>query len=139
MFASNKLLLYFCRVKQNAGDVRIKVFFIMEKLIKAIQAIAKENPDGFTVDLTTLKKITGGISVAYLETQDSFDDEGLERVLKHALSHEKKVGGWLDDESNRFYYDSIRIFTDPDEAKKFGRENKQIAIFDLTNLRLIKL
>lgn len=56
----------------------------MEQLFKAIQAIAEANPDGFTVDLTTLKKVTKGISVAYLETQDSFGEEGLKRVLNHA-------------------------------------------------------
>lgn len=111
----------------------------MEQLFKAIKRIAEENPYGFTVDLTTLKKVTGGISVAYLETQNSFEDEGLKRVLEHALDHEKKVGGWLDEESGLYYYDSIRIFTDLEEAKRFGRENNQIAIFDLKNLRLIYL
>jgi hypothetical protein len=30
----------------------------MEQLFEAIEMIAKANPDGFTVDLTTLKKIT---------------------------------------------------------------------------------
>ena len=65
----------------------------MEQLFKAIFEIAKQNPDGFTVDLTTLKKVTKGISVAYLETQDSFGEDGLKRVLNHALEHEKKVGG----------------------------------------------
>jgi fructokinase len=112
----------------------------MEHLFEAIKKIAEENSDtGFTVDLTTLKKVTGGISVAYLETQNSFGDEGLKRVLKHALEHEKKIGGWLDDDDGSFYFDSVRIFTDLEDAKRFGRENKQIAIFDLTNLRLIKL
>lgn len=115
------------------------VLFIMEHLISAILEIAKANPEGFTVDLTTLKKVTKDISVAYIETQDSFGEEGLRRVLNHALSHEKKVGGWLNEENNEFYFDSIRIFTDLEEAKRFGRENKQIAIFDLTHLRLIKL
>ena len=56
----------------------------MEQLFDAILEIAGKNPDGFTVDLTTLKKVTKGISVAYLETQDSFGEEGLKRVLKHA-------------------------------------------------------
>ena len=65
----------------------------MEQLFKAIQAIAEANPDGFTVDLTTLKKVTKGISVAYLETQDSFGEEGLKRVLNHSEMHEKKVDG----------------------------------------------
>ena len=63
----------------------------MEQLFEAILKIADANPDGFTVDLTTLKKVTKGISVAYLETQDSFGEEGLKRVLNHALMHEKKT------------------------------------------------
>ena len=111
----------------------------MEHLVTAILEIARKNPDGFTVDLTTLKKVTKGISVAYIETQDSFGEQGLRRVLNHALEHEKKVGGWLNEEDGSFYFDSISIFTDIEEAKQFGRENKQIAIFDLTHLRLIKL
>ena len=101
--------------------------------------MAEENPSGFTVDLTTLKKVTGGTSVAYLETQNSFDDNGLKRVLKHALDNEKKVGGWFNDDDNHFYYDSIRVFSDLNEAIQFGKENQQIAIFDLKNERLIKL
>ena len=52
----------------------------MEQLFEAILKIADANPDGFTVDLTTLKKVTKGISVAYLETQDSFGEEGLKSV-----------------------------------------------------------
>ena len=111
----------------------------MVNFIDAIQKIAEQNPEGFTVDLTTLKRITKGISVAYIETQDSFGIEGLERVINHALAHDRKVGGWMNEDDGQYYYDSIRIFTDLEEAKRFGWENKQIAIFDLTNLRLIKL
>ena len=111
----------------------------MTSLLEAIEEIAKQNPGGFTVDLTTLKKVTKGISVAYLETQDSFGEDGLKRVLNHALMHEKKVGGWLNEENQQFYFDSIRIFTNLEEAKQFGRENQQIAIFDITHMRLIKL
>lgn len=111
----------------------------MEQLFDAILEIANANPDGFTVDLTTLKKVTKGISVAYHETQDSFGKEGLKRVLNHALMHGKKVGGWLNEENGMFYFDSIRIFTNLEEAKRFGRENQQIAIFDISQMRLIKL
>lgn len=111
----------------------------MKVMKESIKEMANQNPLGFTVDLTTLKKVTGGISVAYLETQNSFGDEGLEKVLQHAITHDKKVGGWLDEDSGYFYFDSVRIFTNPEAAIQFGRENKQIAIFDITNLRLIKL
>jgi hypothetical protein len=53
--------------------------------------------------------------------------------------HEKKVGGWFNEENRMFYFDSIRIFTNLEEAKLFGRENNQIAIFDISQMRLIKL
>lgn len=111
----------------------------MKNLIEAITKIAKENPDGFTVELTTLKKVTKGISVAYLATQDSFGTEGLKKVLKHAENHGKVVGGWLNEENGKYYFDSVKIFEDQNQAVKFGKENEQIAIFDITNLRLIKL
>lgn len=111
----------------------------MEQLFEAIRKIAEANPEGFTVDLTTLKRVTKGVSVAYIDTQDSFGEEGLKRVLNHALMHEKRVGGWLNEENQEFYFDSVRIFTNLEEAKQFGRENKQIAIFDISQMRLIKL
>jgi fructokinase len=111
----------------------------MEHFTEAIKKMAEENPLGFTVSLPTLKRLTGGISVAYLETQNSFGDEGLKRVLKHALDNEKTVGGWKNFEDEQFYYDSVRIFTDLEQAKRFAIENRQLAIFDLTNLKLIWL
>jgi len=67
----------------------------MENLFNAINEIEKKNPYGFTVDLTTLKKVTSGISVAYFDTQNSFGNEGLKKVIQHALENDKKVGGWL--------------------------------------------
>lgn len=111
----------------------------MKSLKMAIKAIAKKNPMGFTVELQTLNEVKQGISVAYLETQDSFDDDGLERVIDHALTHSNTVGGWLNEENGKYYYDSCRIFTDLEEAKEFGRQNEQIAIFDIDNLEVIKL
>ena len=111
----------------------------MTSLFEAIKLMAEQNPEGFTVDLTTLKKVTKGISVAYLETQNSFGDKGLERVLEHAEKHEKTVGGWLNEDDGYFYYDSVKIYFDREEAIRAGRENKQIAIFDIGNLELIKL
>lgn len=111
----------------------------MKNQKEAIKEIAKKNPDGFTVELTTLTKVTSGISAAYLETQDCFDDQGLIKVIEHAKKHDNVVGGWLNEDNEKFYYDSIKIFDNLQQAIEFGKENQQIAIFDITNLRLIKL
>ena len=99
------------------------------------------NPMGFTLNIETMKPIKYGISVAYLETQNSFGKENLKRVINHALKHSKTVGGWLDTESNQFYFDSVKVFknSEIEKAIEFAKENKQLAIFDLTNLREIRI
>ena len=111
----------------------------MKCLIEAITTIANQNPDGFTIELPTLLKVEKGFSVASKETQNCFGIEGLEKVIKHAEKHGNVVGGWYNEDNNLFYFDSIKIVEDEKEAIRLGIENEQIAIFDLTNLRLIKL
>lgn len=111
----------------------------MKTTLQTIKEIANKNPDGFTVNLETFKPVTRGISVAYLETQDCFGDCGLAKVIEHAQKNGGTVGGWKNEDNGKFYYGSVRIFDDLDEAIKFGKENEQIAIFDISNLRLIKL
>lgn len=80
-----------------------------------------------------------GISAAYAETQNCFGAEGLKKVIKHAKEHNGTVGGWFNEEDGQFYFDSVKIFTDRDEAIEFGKRNEQIAIFDIGELELIKL
>lgn len=111
----------------------MKVFEILK--------VAEANKEGFTVEVETLKHVTAGIVVAYLETQNSFDSEGLKRCLEHATKHEGYIGGWLDEESGKYYFDSVRVFPNDQltEATEFGRANKQISIFDLTNIKEIRL
>ncbi|HML64660.1 MAG TPA: hypothetical protein PKC55_07515 [Dysgonomonas sp.] len=111
----------------------------MKHLINAIEKIAKENPDGFTVTVPNLENVTSGYIAAYLETQNSFNREGLEKVINHSLENGQTVGGWLDTESNLFYYDSCKVFETKSEAVEFGKQNQQIAIFDLNNLKEIRL
>jgi hypothetical protein len=129
--------VYLCNVINAREGLKSKRS--MKSLKSAIKEIARKNPEGFTVSLPTLKAVTEGIAVSYLETQNSFNDQGLENVLSHALSNSKVVGGWLNIENGKYYYDSCRIFTNRNEAIEFGKANKQIAIFDITNLELIKL
>lgn len=107
-------------------------------MIRQILEIAKNNPFGFTINLKDMSTVKNGYIVAYLETQNTFEDN-IEKVIKHSLSHDKIIGGWLNEENKKFYFDSCKVFKDKNEAIKFGIENKQIAIFDLTNLKEIKL
>lgn len=92
------------------------------------------HPEGFTLSLDTMKPVTRGYAVAYLATQDSFGREGLEQVISHALSHQRVIGGWLNTQNNKYYFDSVRIFPDTEReaAERFAREQEQIAFFDLT-------
>jgi len=104
-----------------------------------ILKLAVENPYGFTFNIRTKKMVKYGIAVAYSDTQNCFGIKGLEKVIDHAQSHNGIVGGWLNTENLNYYFDSIKVFKDKNEAISFGRENKQIAIFDITNLEEIVL
>lgn len=104
-----------------------------------ILKLAEANKEGFTIELENLNHVTSGIVVAYKETQNSFGIEGLIKCINHALNHDKKIGGWFNTENGKYYFDSCKTFTDLNEAIKFGKENGQIAIFDLDNLREIRL
>lgn len=113
----------------------------MEQLIGRVWEYPLINPDGFTLNVETMKPVKYGISAAYKEAQESFGKEGLNGVINHALEHGKTAGGWLDAESDRYYFDSVKIFKNAeiDKAKEFAKENDQLAIFDLTNLREIRI
>jgi fructokinase len=108
-------------------------------MLNEILKIAESNPDGFTIKLPSLEPVENGIVAAYLETQDSFGNEGLTRVINHAMQHDKTIGGWFNEENEQYYFDSVKVFESRDEAIKFGIANQQIAIYDLTNRELIKL
>lgn len=113
----------------------------MRHLIERVWEYSLNNPDGFTLDIEAMKSVKFGISVAYADTQNSFGKESLESVIKHALEHGKTLGGWYDTESDKYYFDSVKIFKNADLGKaiEFAKLNDQIAIFDLTNLREIRI
>jgi hypothetical protein len=79
---------------------------MVNKLLK----IAKESPFGFTYNTQTNKLLKLGITVAYLETQNSFNDEGLQKVIQHSQENDKIIGGWLNVENGKYYFDSIKLF-----------------------------
>ena len=113
----------------------------MKQLIERVWEYSQNNPDGFTLNLETFRPIKFGISVAYFETQGSHDKESIENVINHSLEHHKIIGGWLNEENEKFYFDSVKIFknSELDKAIEFAKQQKQIAIFDLTNLKEIKI
>lgn len=107
----------------------------------ALANIALVNPDGYTVDARTLQPVTSGYAVAVKATQNSFGTEGLARVIEYVANHKNvnAFGGWYDCESDLYYYDATLIVDDLDKALELGRANDQLAIFDLTNCKEIRL
>ncbi len=127
---------YICIINHWATP-SIKIKFMFFKILK----FAETHKDGFTVELENLSPVTEGIAVAYAETQNCHDDDGLRKCLEHAWNHGRVIGGWLDYESGVFYYDSVKIFPDDEleKAIEFGRQNGQLAIFWLTKQQEIRL
>lgn len=106
-----------------------------------IAAIAAANPAGFTVNAQTLEPISTGFAVAVLDTQNSFNNEGINRVIEYVNNHPEvnAIGGWYDTESGRYYYDATIVVNTLSEAIELGRINKQLAIFNLNTLEEIRL
>lgn len=107
----------------------------------ALATIAANNNEGFTVNAATLQPITTGYAVAVAATQNSFGLEGLGNVVKYVAAHPEvnAFGGWYNRDNNMYYFDATVIVDDLATAKELGRINKQIAIFDLANLKEIIL
>lgn len=111
----------------------------MTNLIKAILEIASENPFGFTIKVPSLDFVSSGIISAYEATQNNFNATNLEQVLNHSLNNDSVLGGWLDAQTNLYYFDSCKIFKNLDDALEFAKKNHQIAVFDLDSLKEIRL
>lgn len=107
----------------------------MKHLISRLKQLSNDHPEGLTVELK-LQLVTKGYVVSIPETQDSFGNEGLEHTLNLVLEHGYCIGGWLNDENGKFYWDASVIVDDLEEAKRLGRKFGQLAIFDLNEQRL---
>ncbi len=118
--------------------------YVTEKhttLSDSIWALGNSQPEGFTLNINTWKMPNEGIAVAYYATQGCHDRTDLDFVVEHAKVHEGYIGGWLDTISGNYYFDSVRIFPEDSlkQAKYFGTENKQKAIYILSNGTEIRL
>lgn len=111
-------------------------------LLATVSAVAAANPAGFTYDIERCEIPTSGYCVALAQTQNSHGLDGLARVLSLIQSGTTRascVGGWLDTESGRYYYDATVLVQDRAAAEALGRANKQIAIFHLDTCEEIRL
>ena len=110
-------------------------------VLLALATIAANNKEGFTVNAATLQPVETGYAVAVAATQNSFGFSGLANVVKYVSEHPEvnAFGGWYNTDNQQFYFDATVIVEDLAAAKELGRVNKQIAIFDLSNLKEIRL
>jgi fructokinase len=111
------------------------------KVLIALAAIAMSNKEGFTVSAANLQPVTTGYAVAVADTQNSFGLEGLANVVKYVFEHSNvnAFGGWYNSDNNQFYFDATVVVDDLQTAQDLGRYNNQIALFDLSNMKEIKL
>ena len=107
----------------------------------ALANIALANKDGYTVNAATLQPVTSGYAVAVADTQNSFGIEGLENVVKYVQDHPEvnAFGGWYNSDNGKYYFDATIVVNNLDQALEIGRVNRQIAIFDIANLKEIRL
>ena len=110
-------------------------------LADSIWVFSQTHPDGFTLNISTWEAPKEGVVVSHAATQDRHDRTDLDFVVSHAQSPGHHIGGWLDNETGRYYFDSVRIFPEDSlsQAIQFGRENAQIAIYILSSGKEIRL
>lgn len=101
----NATVLSACSHNDNATEQR-EVTSISDK----VWDFSQTHPDGFTLDIRSMSESTEGIAVSYLETQNSHSRYQLDKVIRHALSHDGYVGGWLNTENGLYYFDSTKFF-----------------------------
>ena len=99
-----------------------------------VWAFCQTHPDGFTLDIRTMKVPTEGIAVSYAATQNSHSHDQLHKVVSHALQHDGYVGGWYNSEDGFYYFDSTKLFPENDlkGAIQFGKDNGQSSVFILS-------
>ena len=102
----------------------------MKELLKKLKVIAAQNPKGFTVTVPDLEPVTKGWCIGHKDTQNSFGDKGLEKVLEHSLETTGIVGGWKG-YHGRYYFDTVIVVEDGMEALDLKEEHGQLAIYNL--------
>ena len=126
-----KILLALALLCTAASAIQAQERLTDKQLVDVIYAMGQMFPDGFTLDLNTMRQPTEGLMVSYKETQNSFDRKSLPAVIKHAHAHENLVGGWYNAEEDKYYFDSTRPFPEDSlaAALAFARQNGQKSVY----------
>ena len=110
----------------------------------------KDNPDGFTLDLSGQPTPAEGFVVAPLkpteiivDSQDldiDVEEQLIDNVMDLTQASGGKVyaGGWFDSKNNRYVLDATQVQTDRDDAVYLAAAGKQDAIFDLGEIDEIR-
>ena len=113
----------------------------VETLADQIWEYALKNPEGFNLDINTMTEPAEGVAASYEGTQRAYVRETLPEVIKHAQGHDGYVCGWLDKESGLYIFGSDKLFPESrlEEAKAFGRANKQEEIFIISKSMVLNV
>ena len=103
---------------------------IKKKTLKAdlstIAIVAVTNPMGFTYNLNEDKMQATGYAVALSATQNSCGADGFLKVVEYARKDNIEcIGGWLENETDCFYFDATVIVNDKEQAIALGKANGQ--------------
>lgn len=107
----------------------------MTDLVKRLLRIAAENPKGFTVTIPECEPVTSGFAIGHRETQNSFGEAGLKKVVEHSMQTTRVVGGWKG-YNGQFYFDTVIITHDGLEALDLKAEHNQLAIYQIETGRV---
>lgn len=111
-----------------------------------IEALVKENPDGFTVDITTGEKITHGYAVAMTHGLSPEDAAVVANLMEHgnwmpSSVYYWTIGGWYDvtNKGHEYVIDIGFVVRWKEAAITFGKVYNQDAIFDLNTNECVTL
>ena len=109
----------------------------------ALLDFIKQNPEGFTVDPTTLESPSSGFAVAPVKAleivldQNKMDEDVARQFAKNVADLAKQIdkpvfaGGWLNQDNGKYYLDATVVFDTIEDALYTAEASQQEAIFDL--------
>lgn len=106
-----------------------------------------KNDGGFTVDPATRALVTKGFALSVNPERTRIIDGPVDTITLNTYERDnldmwgegKVFGAWLDTETGKTYLDVVTLYTDREEAVKYGRFYGEIAIFDLSKGEEIRL